>query len=409
MLPRGAILLRRASVLHVRVADRLFKGISCSPAFNFSTKRDEFANITVANRSNFSVQHDGLVILKDSDGIFYSGGVVNGLFNGKGTCTKYQHETYSGEFVDGKRCGSGKVLYHKKPADASIVQNSTSTELAVHSFSSSSLDKSNTDNLISYEGEWKDDKYHGHGLLKFQHGAQYDGSFVDGLFEGSAEYKFENGDVYVGMFHNDTAHGRGKFNSLDGDCYVGDFSNGVFHGNGKYDMNNDMTYDGEWQNGHMHGEGRLYNRAREDVNLYKGRFAFGEFVEGEGPPPGAENKGVDGMKMVEVDPVTGDVINDTIEFDESTDFPAYTEEDLERDLKKKEILEGDGFPMDGSMVAGEQEDAAEDDGDEQADKQEENEKEEQLSGSDEVMAREFAEEVNKMGEEYNKATKPKEN
>jgi hypothetical protein len=37
---------------------------------------------------------------------------------------------------------------------------------------------------IKYDGEWKDDKYHGKGLLIFPDGRKYEGEFSEGKFFG---------------------------------------------------------------------------------------------------------------------------------------------------------------------------------------------------------------------------------
>lgn len=35
-----------------------------------------------------------------------------------------------------------------------------------------------------YDGEWKEDKYHGNGLLVFPDGRKYEGGFCEGRFSG---------------------------------------------------------------------------------------------------------------------------------------------------------------------------------------------------------------------------------
>lgn len=62
-----------------------------------------------------------------------------------------------------------------------------------------------------YEGDWKDDVYHGKGCEEWNY----------------------NKVKYTGDFLNGKKTGKGKF-EFEGNVYEGDFLDGMFHGNGKY-------------------------------------------------------------------------------------------------------------------------------------------------------------------------------
>lgn len=49
---------------------------------------------------------------------------------------------------------------------------------------------------IIYDGEWKNDRYHGQGRLICEEGHIYDGTFHDGQFQGEGKMIWENGDEY---------------------------------------------------------------------------------------------------------------------------------------------------------------------------------------------------------------------
>jgi hypothetical protein len=72
-----------------------------------------------------------------SENVFYYGQVKNGKPNGKGTMTWYPTKSYSGDWVDGKRTGSGKYVHRYK--------------------------SDNKDFVITYEGQWKKDLKIGNG------------------------------------------------------------------------------------------------------------------------------------------------------------------------------------------------------------------------------------------------------
>ena len=50
-----------------------------------------------------------------------------------------------------------------------------------------------------YEGEIKDNKREGQGIMYFNNGNRYEGGFINNMPEGKGTY-FINGDWYVGDF-----------------------------------------------------------------------------------------------------------------------------------------------------------------------------------------------------------------
>lgn len=64
---------------------------------------------------------------------------------------------------------------------------------------------------IVYEGEWKNDLFHGEGKL-FDNGYWYKGRFVDGKKEGKGEVTCEISDYYFnGLWKNDEKNGYGEY------------------------------------------------------------------------------------------------------------------------------------------------------------------------------------------------------
>ena len=60
-----------------------------------------------------------------------------------------------------------------------------------------------TENIGTYVGEWKDDKYHGQGTYTVANGDKYVGEFKDGKYHGQGTYTYPNGERRVGYFMND--------------------------------------------------------------------------------------------------------------------------------------------------------------------------------------------------------------
>ena len=103
---------------------------------------------------------------------------VDGLFNGHGTYHyANNNNTYSGEWVKGKKSGKGKMEYG---------------------------------NGDVFEGEYTEGEIV-NGTFIFRNGEKYIGDFFLGKFQGKGTYYYLNGDVYEGEWMNDMRNGEGKY------------------------------------------------------------------------------------------------------------------------------------------------------------------------------------------------------
>ena len=84
---------------------------------------------------------------------------------------------YEGEFKNGKKNGTGKIVYEE---DGAI-----------------------------YEGDWQNDQKHGRGK-SFINGCVYIGGYKFGKRDGSGILTSLSGTIYEGEFKNDRKHGVGK-------------------------------------------------------------------------------------------------------------------------------------------------------------------------------------------------------
>lgn len=88
---------------------------------------------------------------------------------------------------------------------------------------------------IIYDGEWKNDKRHGFGKLKFTDRSEFQGFFEEDEStkannQGKSKFTDSEGNVYEalgsGYFHDGKLFSHGKKLYSNGDYYEGEFKNG---------------------------------------------------------------------------------------------------------------------------------------------------------------------------------------
>ncbi|ESL09084.1 hypothetical protein TRSC58_03203 [Trypanosoma rangeli SC58] len=114
-----------------------------------------------------------------------------------------------------------------------------------------------TQHDFTYEGEFRDNKPHGRGKLRFATGAEQEGTFFAGKLHGSGcKMKLDGGFVYLGEF-------------LDGCIRRGQLFTPTY------------TYDGEFnEHGRAHGEGSQTYLANEPRLIFTGIWENGALVRG---------------------------------------------------------------------------------------------------------------------------------
>jgi hypothetical protein len=79
-------------------------------------------------------------------------------------------------------------------------------------------------NGCRYEGQWRGNQRHGHGIFKWPSGSVYTGEFNNDRRHGDGRMQYADGSEYEGPWRNDARSGRGKFTWKDGaGVYEGDF------------------------------------------------------------------------------------------------------------------------------------------------------------------------------------------
>lgn len=139
--------------------------------------------------------------LRFDDGSWYVGGIVDSLFNGKGTMQYSDGTLYSGDWKNGLWDGKGELTFPDGD---------------------------------HYSGGFKEHKMSGEGVYKYANGAEYSGDWENNMFNGVGTLLYEDGGYYTGIWKDDMRHGAGMLYSIkDNTVYRGYFENDVYVGNAK--------------------------------------------------------------------------------------------------------------------------------------------------------------------------------
>ena len=141
--------------------------------------------------------------------------------------------------------------------------------------------------LKTYEGYWKNNKWHGHGVLTSKSGyviselgfsEKYVGEFKEGLLCGSGILYDKNGDViYDGQWQDNKFHGKGTRLFSNGEKYVGEYVAGKMHGHGTYTFPGKWEYTGDFRNSRRTGQGTcVYADGTKYVGEFKDNLRDGE-------------------------------------------------------------------------------------------------------------------------------------
>ena len=127
-----------------------------------------------------------------------------------------------------------------------------------------------------FEGNYKDNLWHGYGKYTWADGTVYEGNFKDSVYHGYGKMTWANGDIYEGNWKDNVNHGYGKMTWANGDIYEGNWKDDVKYGYGKITWANGDIYEGNWKDDVNHGYGK-YTWA--SGNTYEGNWYKGEMVD----------------------------------------------------------------------------------------------------------------------------------
>lgn len=109
----------------------------------------------------------------------------------------------------------------------------------------------------TYNGTYKNGKFHGEGTMKYSDGSVYTGSWEHGVQQGWGHFMWANGDEYEGYLKRGKPEGQGTFYWTDGSDYFGEFKRGEMHGYGKLSLSNGNVFEGNMEDGLRNGPGKV--------------------------------------------------------------------------------------------------------------------------------------------------------
>ncbi len=215
---------------------------------------------------------------------------------------EFDDGTYTGEVLDGKPHGHGKIVYDSFGSTTYYEggwQNGKyhgRGKLVIEEYSDFRK------NLRSWEGEWvngdipygifigsDESVYEGELKKRYPHGVgkkkwyagTYEGEWKDGQMHGKGKRVFYGGKIWEGQMKEGCVHGKGTFTSDKGWVFTGEYFDipQNSHGKGKIVFPNGDVYDGEVsttfgvENLDMHGKG-TYTYA--DGRVLKDEFTYGK-------------------------------------------------------------------------------------------------------------------------------------
>lgn len=211
--------IRTSSVTADGFPDRTHLISSINNALQKSAGRERLlstpSRVSIIRQSALSpakIEVERLFKEKYEDGSIYEGNAKDGIRHGKGRIYYADGMIFEGRFDEGVMYGPG-VLWYKN-------------------------------GKLCFEGDYKDDKFEGHGILYngliggmnsgFDYQdfgktgncwVKYEGDFVQDKKNGTGTLYLQNGERYFGEFKDDKVHGKGTFYLIDGTNITGYWEN----------------------------------------------------------------------------------------------------------------------------------------------------------------------------------------
>lgn len=177
----------------------------------------------------------------------YFGSLVDGKPDGEGILEKGFYR-YEGEFKNGKRHGTGKIVYSYGDSYAGEWSDGKMHGKGVYIYQPLSVHR------VVFEGEYEHNKAI-KGIINLPTGEKIDWKNEENRVEsGIGQRRYPNGSIYQGLFSNYLRYGYGIFTRVNGTKHSGIFIDDLEHGPGKLEMDDGSVYEGYWNKGIKHGE-----------------------------------------------------------------------------------------------------------------------------------------------------------
>lgn len=206
---------------------------------------------------------------------------------------KWEHASFDGRLVKGKREGRGMMVYPDSSSYDGMWVNDEKCGKGIYKSAA-----------FVYEGDWGKDKPNGKGIMAWTNGDEYDGTWTDGEKNGKGTMKFADGSLYTGEWKSDSYHGTGTYESRT-ESYTGDWSCGEKNGKGVIKYSNGSMYNGGWKNNRKAGKGVMKyadgstytgewndgkRQGRGQLAMANGRTITGQWIDDSCPKPEENEK-----------------------------------------------------------------------------------------------------------------------
>ncbi len=201
-----------------------------------------------------------------SDGEKYIGEHKNGNPHGQGTYNYADGSIYTGEWKEGDRNGFGTFYYSDESEYAGDIYSGDWLEDTMHGTGIYTFKSGNTAKVKMQFNDFisachKGDCENGPGILVNEKEWVYDGNFKDGKYHGQGILEIPNGKEYVGEWKEGKINGYGVFTWPDGTSYKGEWLDDKYHGYGIITYSDGKTKEGNFNNG------KLVNIPKIEKNL----------------------------------------------------------------------------------------------------------------------------------------------
>ncbi|MFM2194865.1 MAG: hypothetical protein RL092_465 [Bacteroidota bacterium] len=210
-----------------------------------------------------------------------TGSFSNGLVEGKAKALLVSGNVYEGNFKNGLFHGQGILTY----IDGSIAEGKKGVAQIAYPYYEGNFEQGKKSGIGQFyylngeklDGNWKDDKFCGKGVLTNEEEDRYSGDFYLGVPHGSGVMNYSNGSIYNGQWENGNYNGKGKFTKANGTVKDGEFAMGKFSGFARIYFDDGAFFEGQILNDEYAGKGKYISASGKTI---EGEFLNSSIKEG---------------------------------------------------------------------------------------------------------------------------------
>ena len=237
------------------------------------------------NKNNI---RNGYGILYYNDGSRYYGEWKNNNKEGYGICYFYSRNKYEGEWKNDKMEGYGIYYYNNgNRLEGEWKNNEFFGNGKMYDYNNNIIfevelkDNQRNGYIIKYfidgkyEGEIKNFKIEGYGILYINNIIAYQGGWKNNLNEGYGIYNYNDGSRYEGEWKQSMKNGFGIYYYTNGTKYEGEWKDNIIEGYGTFYYSNGLIIKGNFKDNRESGLGKIYNNHNKII--YEGELKDGQF------------------------------------------------------------------------------------------------------------------------------------